>query len=388
MTSSNWFSRASKKFLRNSEGGIALLFAVSLVPALGAMGLAIDSTNVSAATTRIQQATDAASLAIASGMRNGMSLPEATAAGAKIYKSNLGALATSEPSITITQNGETFKAVVQGTISVPSIVKKMFASTPMSVSRASTARSVAGTPVSQNFVGKGDITGTGLEWDDPYYRANTNKAQVLDKYIDCDAGQWYNILSDGGLQINGLCENGGDSANNGKAFYKLQINVPNHDIVLDGMESVNSKKIVKNVFRVDGVDVSKGDSSAKNGCCLPWVGGPMYSVIAGSPSKFTITAASDVVAYPGQSTWGIILSNGNWNIQINIGHAGSNISVSAKTAGMCGTPGGVLGQIMSGMTPDLNKVAGPKTVGTEYNWTPICTGVAGYNSGSIARLTN
>ncbi len=389
MKTTNCLTRAAKKFRRNSEGGVAVLFAVSIVPILGALGLAVDSANLSSASARVQQATDAASLAVASGMRNGLTAAEASAEGVRIYKSNLRGSATSAPTISVTQNGETFTAVVKGTVGVNSIVKKIFVSTPISASATSTAQAVAGAPVTQNFVGKGNITGTGLVWDDPYYRSNTNKNVVVDQYIDCTDGQWYNLLSDGGLQINGLCRDGGNSLD-GKAFYKLQINVPNHDVVLDGTYSINSNTFVKNVFRVDGMDVSMGDSTTGTGCCLPWSGGPNYSLIAGSPSKFTIKSSTDVYAYPtslGTKTWGITISNGNWTIQANIGHAGSNINVRATTAGMCGTPGGILGQIMSGVTPDLNAVAGPKTVGPQYGWTPTCSGATGgVGSGAIARI--
>lgn len=211
MKTTNCLTRAAKKFRRNSEGGVAVLFAVSIVPILGALGLAVDSANLSSASTRVQQATDAASLAVASGMRNGLTAAEASAEGVRIYKSNLRGSATSAPTISVTQNGETFTAVVKGTVGVNSIVKKIFVSTPISASATSTAQAVAGAPVTQNFVGKGNITGTGLVWDDPYYRSNTNKNVVVDQYIDCTDGQWYNLLSDGGLQINGLCRDGGNS---------------------------------------------------------------------------------------------------------------------------------------------------------------------------------
>lgn len=389
MKKANCLTRAAMRFRRNTEGGVLALFAVSLIPILGALGLAVDTANLSSASTRVQQATDAASLAVASGMRNGLNVADASAEGVRIYKANLGASAMGAPTIEVAQSGETFTAVVKGAIGVTSLVKKIFVSTPMQASATSTAQATAGTPVSQNFVGKGNISGSGLVWDDPYYRADTNKNVVIDQYIDCTDGQWYNLLSDGGLQINGLCQSGGSSLA-GRAFYKLQINVPNRDVVLDGTYSIDSNKFVKNVFRVDGADVSMGDSTTGSGCCLPWTGGPPYSVIAGSPSKFTIRSSTDVYAYPlssNQKTWGIIVSNGNWDLQINIGHAGANINVRATTAGMCGTPGGILGQIMSGVTPDPNAVAGPKTVGAEYRWTPSCSGATGGASGgAIARL--
>ncbi len=63
MTSTSRFAAATARFIRARDGGIAILFGLSLIPIIGLVGLAVDYGVAITNRTRLDRAADAAALA-------------------------------------------------------------------------------------------------------------------------------------------------------------------------------------------------------------------------------------------------------------------------------------------------------------------------------------
>jgi Flp pilus assembly protein TadG len=90
--------RHKARFLSNSSGGVAIIFALSVVPLIGALGAAVDYSRASTARSKMQSAADAASLAA-------VKEPNLTDAqridlAKKIYTANIQAADISNTSVT------------------------------------------------------------------------------------------------------------------------------------------------------------------------------------------------------------------------------------------------------------------------------------------------
>lgn len=102
------FGSRFRPLLRDERGGVAVIFAVTLIPMLLAIGLAVDTARAYAVKSRLQQALDAAALAVGSSTGTAA---EMQALAQKFFDANFRAdgLATAS-SIQVTVNGDTIVA--------------------------------------------------------------------------------------------------------------------------------------------------------------------------------------------------------------------------------------------------------------------------------------
>ena len=61
---SRFFVRTSARFAASCSGNVAIIFAIACIPVIAAMGLAVDYTRAAQTTSAMQDALDAASLAL------------------------------------------------------------------------------------------------------------------------------------------------------------------------------------------------------------------------------------------------------------------------------------------------------------------------------------
>jgi Flp pilus assembly protein TadG len=88
-----------RKFTTNEKGNVAILFALSLLPAIGGMGAAIDYSMANAQRTAMQAAIDATALALAKQMP--LTQAQLDARGKDFFSANLGAAPLSNLQLTI-----------------------------------------------------------------------------------------------------------------------------------------------------------------------------------------------------------------------------------------------------------------------------------------------
>ena len=117
-----WFPHAAirsilRKFAASEGGNIAVIFAVSCIPLLAAMGVAVDYSRASRATTSMQDALDAASLALSRQSNlNTMTQSQIQTFVADYFKANFhdpeleglvvnAAYSPSGPSVTVSATG-------------------------------------------------------------------------------------------------------------------------------------------------------------------------------------------------------------------------------------------------------------------------------------------
>jgi len=118
-----------QRCLKDRSAGIALMFALTVIPVIGVIGIAVDLGYVTQAKTQLNAAADAAALAAAKGAADaftaGRSPDTAKAAGqtagVEWFKSQAGSVmgpGAPTPSVTVTQNGAVFSSDVtyQGSV--------------------------------------------------------------------------------------------------------------------------------------------------------------------------------------------------------------------------------------------------------------------------------
>lgn len=121
-----------QRCLGDRSAGIALTFAVTVIPVIGTIGIAIDLGLVTQAKTQLNLATDAAALAAAKGAADAFTagqqnyIAAGQAAGVEWFNSQAGTVlgtTLQAPSVTVTQSG----AVFNSNVSYQGSVKPYFA---------------------------------------------------------------------------------------------------------------------------------------------------------------------------------------------------------------------------------------------------------------------
>lgn len=104
------------RFLKDRNGNVAMLFALSIVPIFGAIGLGVDYTRATTARTDIQKAADAAALALAHASVN-LKPEELQKIADDIIARNLGpGGAALKPTVTVTREQDVLKIVASAQV--------------------------------------------------------------------------------------------------------------------------------------------------------------------------------------------------------------------------------------------------------------------------------
>jgi Flp pilus assembly protein TadG len=153
--------RAAMRFLRDGRAGVALLFALSLLPILGLTGLAIDFGFATQARTALDMAADTAALsavkiasnAASAGNTNAIALGRA--AGLQWFTAQTVLLAnatTAPPTIVVTQSGTSFTATVTYQASVSLFFGSLFGVRTATVSNTAVSTMTSNTYVNITFL--------------------------------------------------------------------------------------------------------------------------------------------------------------------------------------------------------------------------------------------
>ena len=150
-----------QRCLRDRSAGVALTFAVSVIPVIGTVGIAIDLGYVTQAKTQLNAASDAAALAAAKGAADAFSagqkdyIQTGQNTGAEWFKSQASSVfgpAVPIPSVTVTQSGAVFSSKITYQASVSPYFGPLFGVRTVSIGGLSSATITTNAYVSVTFL--------------------------------------------------------------------------------------------------------------------------------------------------------------------------------------------------------------------------------------------
>lgn len=380
----------TERFFIAREGNFAVIFAVAAPVLMIAAGSAVDYSRAVSVKQRMQAAADAGALAAATAARNGMSVGDAQSFAAAVYANNLNGIVSASSTAKVAVAGANVTATVGGSADVTTTLAHFLGVSSISVSASATAGATVG---GTQTVAGGQLNSYGVVTADPYYTVG-NAARVE---FPCVAGAWTNLLSDGGIEINGYCATNAaakdlDQLSTYGAYYEIEVVAGPHKIIFNTLTPAGAPASALGLYAQVTVDgVSYGSTSSAN--ILTDSQNNIQASLNGNPtSPYSgyVTINSDTSMIVTTSNYniivgGLVLAPPNAN---PIG-AGGVLSVTATNAGMCGSPGGLLGAMLAaGAAQVLDNapyiVPSGSTTTQPFNWTPKC-GSAG--SVNVARLT-
>jgi Flp pilus assembly protein TadG len=134
----------TRRFIQDSRGIIAVVFALSAVPIVFLIGMALDLTIVTQKRARLNAAADAAALAAVTPMMVGQTIATAQTAAQNIFigqASTIAGVNYNTPTITITQTGLTRTATVSYTASSATLFPQVLGAPSWPISGSATATS-------------------------------------------------------------------------------------------------------------------------------------------------------------------------------------------------------------------------------------------------------
>ncbi len=150
-----------QRCLRDRDAGVALMFAVTVIPIIGIIGIAVDLGYATQAKTQLNAASDAAALAAAKGAADAFSAGDADyintgkKTGTEWFKSQASSVlgpAVPTPSVTVTQSGAVFSAQVTYQSTVAPFLAPLFGITTVAVGGSSSATITTTAYVSVTFL--------------------------------------------------------------------------------------------------------------------------------------------------------------------------------------------------------------------------------------------
>ncbi len=337
--------------LRDDRGQMALLFGLALAPVAVGVGAAIDYTRMNAIKTHLQAAADAAALGATASLTQGSTVAQAEALGQQIFRANAPKNSTmsnwmdktSYGALTIQSSfyAQTATTLVNYQGAPPTIFSGVLGTSAGSLEIKSAAQATTGSGSgAQTYAGVGTIDG------DPYV---TGADGVFhDMMCTAGAGAWYNVLSDAGIQVNASCDPSIAGAE-WQVLSGFSVILNNHVITLTAPrpQMVNGKENYGAAWygqiTIDGVNypaVMGSDYSHPN--VTNYLGGQVQ------------TSISDTAyAYLGDN-W-VTVTTPTYIIRMTFDYqtfAAGDIRITAKNAGQCGVPGGILGGLLAGSWDD------------------------------------
>ncbi|MDE2363058.1 MAG: hypothetical protein KGM42_10310 [Hyphomicrobiales bacterium] len=397
------------RFLAGSNGSVALAFALAAPVFMSAVGASVDYARLTTAKSEFQSAVDAAALASAAAVRNGLDPSVATSIAQQTLIGNLGNRATivGSPQVDIqtmgTQNNVTVS--VSGNISL--LFGKFVGIPNMPVQTSSTAQAITGPTASASWAL--NLNGAGGVVGDPHFTF-TNAAGVGVSFTSpCVGDSWYNVLSDGGVQWNSRCLADGTSL----FFEGSQLKIGGHTISYMPYKSSSFSVRPGHVDWYTDDCVSVFSSKLQTGYCgfaqpatliidgqtidptaSPYVGQSIFTplndttngvVITVQMSAYPIPAYYGAPAAPIANYLAVDIRTPQYEIGLTLPNGFQDAFVAVTNAGMCGTPGGYFGSFVNNApAPSITPftISDPSFVGAQYAWTPSCAN----SGGRIAHL--
>ena len=312
-----------------------MIFGLTAPLLVGVISLSVDYAKSRQLEAHLRTAADAAALTATIAVSKGTTISDATTLAGKYWDTAMmGALGTaSKPTVTITNTSGTVTTTVDFSGSSPTSFAKLLGFDSISVSGTTAATVSAATLPSKTY------SGTGLVWGDPHI----DGADKSTGDFNCPQPYWYNMLSDGGLEVNVACSKTGAY----DLIKDFSVMLGTHVITMSGVETLHAYHWYDQVT-IDGVPFNPGLGTTT---LATWPEGTITAVInTTDPSK-----ASDWIpsgAQIGPKANKIVITTPQYTL--SLGYEVSDweygwMSVAAQNAGTCGAPGGLFGKTLSGV---------------------------------------
>ena len=375
------------------SGGTALVFALSAVPLIAVGGLAVDYSNTVRLRPKLQAAVDSAALAGAAALTKGNTTTYAATLARESVLVNMRDLApaTTVQNTSASIENQTASTVVSAQLAINNVFGKMVGAPTTTLTANATAQAFTGATsvLTRHYSGKGAIA------NDPEIAF----ADGTGGFIDCPAGNWYNVLSDAGIQINFSCK---PNAGGWNLIEYMTVMVGDHTVVYNaytgatqGLSGVGYYDYSwPAAISIDNVPYVPANQSYQT-----W--SHPDPVVAYKDEKVTIEIAPHFDPRSNFNATGMYnfqymtIRTANYKIQLYYENGWGGINFTATNAGLCGIPGGAWGASLGGLNVGYSQPynGGLTQIGSyqvttstskspEFYWTEACN-----VNGQIARST-
>lgn len=396
MLKSSFNARNFSRFRDDRRGGLLVPFALLLPVLLLSAGLAVDYSRTYYLNGRLQKSADQAALAAVSALRNGVDQGAVQTLAAETFKANLGSVADAvgTPSITMAQLGEKVTATVnvQGTVDASLTKIGNFSSFTANSHASAEAQLKPAVNVTA-----GSLNGSGNLWGDPHFGLYGG----VEYTIACDSKQWYNALSDGGIQWNARCADFTKTAwSIIYTAHKLYVgsHVIEYEALPDTPDTVNADTFPDDVAPSPNIPVGPAwpakitiDGNVYDPSSDVSAGNYTKVLVSDGAAGISVTVQASRHATPAAFTGvpggfynfvSLTITTPTYTIVMAQPQGYSWDDITGTNAGMCGAVGGIWGKLLDGI-PDTDPahfiLAGPNDKQSQFYWTPTCpNGVGGY----------
>lgn len=304
-----------------SGGNVAMMFGMSMFAIVAASAAAIDLAQTNQFKRQLSQAADSVALAAASSVGQGASIASATTEGQSLWQANTANVQGSfgSPAIAISSSAGIVNATVNYSGCVPTTFGQVIGITQLCASGASAAQ--VGQSTTVTYSGSGEV------WGDPH----SDGADGSHNTFMCPgATNWYNLLSDSGIEVNVNCA---PWVNNVDYMDALTVMLGSHVIqIVQGPLDSNGVPVAPYWFgqvTIDGTTYNPGLGSTN------YLNGAVTANI-GELSNPANQAVDNITITTPQYTIVIFFSGG-------VGY----VTITATNVGGCEKPGGIWGQTLS-----------------------------------------
>lgn len=355
-----WPSLA-RSVLADEKGSTAILYALMLTVSCGIVGLALDFSQAFSLQRKLQETADSAALAAVSSVWNSASSNSVTTTAAsaigQVYwdTATKGAKQTGSATVSTTNFNGVVTTSVEYSGSQSSSFGALFGVRAFPVNGLAVAQAESQATRTLGLSGSGDV------WGDPHIDgADTSK------YIfQCPPGNWYNLLSDAGIEINVSCYPIFGEQIIDQVSILLRTSSGLHNIRLSNPQVDPVSWLPLTTWYPGQLTVDGATFTAPNGISSYFDGTTKYSFNSTSWN----TSAKNVLT----------ITLPQYVITVYFNRLDEHIEVKAIGAGKCAPPGGFWGGTLIGI--DSNRtgdflIKGPDATAKEFNGAP-CSLVSG-----------
>jgi len=325
-------SSVTQTFADDDSGNIAMIGAFLIPVVLAALGIATDYGRASYVRQQMKLAADQSALAATVSIGNGGTETAAIEIANAQWAVNTVALASMgvRPSVSVGKSGGQATARVSFQTSLPTTFSRIMGVQSLEIS------GVTSTEAKVTSITPTKFSGNGSMWGDPHLvGADGNDARFA-----CPSPSWFNMLSDGGVEVNISC------------FHNTVGPYPNTDIISD-MSVVLGTHTISIHQGPPNPDMTWPRSRL-------WLGevtidGEVYDpsstkVLANWPQGTVTAIIGDGGDPTNQTADNITISTPQYTIVLNYEYNnGGAVAISAANAGTCGAPGGLWGETLAGI---------------------------------------
>jgi len=320
------------RFTKTESGNVAITFALMLVPLCLFAGLAVDYSSAIAYRAKLQESADATALSAAGAAASGTANTAVLAQAQQVWITNsqMGNLSKSSgaaETIDVNTAYDVSTAKVSYSACVPTAFARIAKVDCLPIKGAATAQAYNSTIAKMGFNGSGSV------WGDPHIVG----ADGLNTEIDnCVKGNWYDLLSDGGIEVNIACQPW--AANGVAVVTAYTVVVGSHIVTYTFPDTALAQAGSGYWYRYDPVLTIDGVVQSIPSTPQPYLGGAVtFGRQSYADTVQGITATLPVLT----------VATNQYQLVMSFPFGGY-IQITATAAGRCGTPGGIWGNTLAG----------------------------------------